>query len=312
MKDKVALLMEETGCDRAEAELALELCSYDLQSAVQAVPRLFQNILVLKGRLRARHESLYGLWLAILNLKDRSLLRARAVVSYNPAVYTCDFDAHWFDFEGRLYACRLWAGTLQDLSQEAERLLAGFFDSSEAAPFFSEKPKLGAAEFARLQNALAPRLGEAEVQARAELLDMGQFQEVLPAPGARKTEPRRAHRPPPGGASAPLVLRIALEPAPEGVPAGELKAGDLVYTTITDGRDVAQYLAKLISTRVGEGSAPLPAPVEAIERGRKGECHLRVRFSAGLCGDVTLPPDVRIKVTRRGARSPWWKRIFGG
>ena len=56
MRDKVALLMDETGCDRAEAELALELCGYDLENAVAAVPRLFQNILVLKGRLRSPQE----------------------------------------------------------------------------------------------------------------------------------------------------------------------------------------------------------------------------------------------------------------
>ena len=61
MKDKVTLLIEETGCDRSEAELALELCGYDLETAVQAVPRLFQNISVFKGRLHVRSESLYGL-----------------------------------------------------------------------------------------------------------------------------------------------------------------------------------------------------------------------------------------------------------
>ena len=80
-------------------------------AAVQAVPRLFQHVVIFKGRVRAGAESLYGLWLAILNLKEGRLLRARAVVSYNPAVYASELDIHWFDFEARLYACRLWAGT---------------------------------------------------------------------------------------------------------------------------------------------------------------------------------------------------------
>jgi len=325
MRDKVALLMEETGCDRAEAELALELCAYDLEKAVAAVPRLFQNILVLKGRLRSRREPLYGLWLAILNLQGRSLLRARAVVSCNPAVYACELDQHWFDFEGRLYGCRLWAGTLQDVSQEAEKLLASFFGSPQAAPFYGEKVRLMTRELEQLKLLLAGRLGEVDIQARPEVVDMGQFQEVRPrslegagaqawgAPGGQPSKSPRSRRPPrPSPGPGLLVLRIALEPSASGIPAGELRAGDVVYATITDPRDVAQYLAKIFGTRVGEGAAPMPAPVEALERAKEGEVLVRVRFSAGLCGDVSVPLDIRLKVLRRAAPTSWWKKIFGG
>ncbi|MBI5245121.1 MAG: hypothetical protein HY922_15775 [Elusimicrobia bacterium] len=325
MKDKVALLMEETGCDRAEAELALELCGYDLESAVAAVPRLFQNILVLKGRLAAPAEALYGLWLAILNLQDRSLLRARAVVSCNPAVYASDLDQHWFDFEGRLYACRLWAGALQDVSQETEKLLASFFDSPQADAFYGEKDRLKPRELGRLKSLLAGLLGKVDIQVRPEVLDMGQFQEVRPLepsgpqrgsepPGARGlrsgARQRRSLRRSPAGGGL-LVLRIALEHNPAGIPAADLRAGDVVYATITDTRDIAQYLARIFGTRVGEGASSLPAPVEAIERGSGREALIRVRFSAGLCGDVSVPSDIRLRVLRRPSRTPWWKKIFG-
>ena len=77
-------------------------------------------------------------------------------------------------------------------------------------------------------------------------------------------------------------------------------------------RDVAQYLAKIFGTRVGEGAAPMPAPVEALERAKDGEVLVRVRFSAGLCGDVSVPLDIRLKVLRRAAPTSWWKKIFGG
>ncbi|HVE13610.1 MAG TPA: hypothetical protein VNI01_09470, partial [Elusimicrobiota bacterium] len=180
MNDKVGILMEETGCDRGEAELALELCGYDVESAVQAVPRLFQNILVLKGRVLVRSESLYGLWLVILNLKGRSLMRARAVLSYNPAVFSSELDRHWFDFEARLYACRLWAGTIQASSQEAEQILAAHFASPKAAAFFEEGRGLENEDFAALRADLSARFGDVEVEARQDLLDMGQFREVRP------------------------------------------------------------------------------------------------------------------------------------
>lgn len=304
MRDKVTLLMEETGCDRGEAELALELCGYDLESAVQAVPRLFQNIAVLKGRLLLRAESLYGLWLVILNLKDRTLLRARAVVSYNPAVFSSELDRHWFEFEGRLYACRLWVGTMQPRSQEIEGLLAEYFDSARAEAFYAE----GGGEqraLADLRESLETRLGDVELQVQRDVLDMGQFREVQPRPEGR---PRRR----PSGSPGPLVLKVALEPDPEGPAAGELKAGDLVYASIIDGRDIARYLARLFGAREGEETRPMQAPVEAIERQASGLL-IRIRFSAGLCGDVLVPPDIRLrKGTRRTAPVSWWRKLLGG
>ncbi|TBR17877.1 hypothetical protein EPO15_16000 [bacterium] len=306
-KDTVALLMEETGCDRSEAELALQLCSYDLESAVQAVPRLFQHVVIFKGRVRSAPESLYGLWLAILNLKEGRLLRARAVVSYNPAVYASELDTHWFDFEGRLYACRLWAGTAQGLSQELEAVLSKTFDSPEAKPFYEEGKRFSGDAFAPLKAAMGGVLGGGlDLEARQDVLDLGQFREVRPsASPPPRTRPKRGSR---GGT---LVLHIAVEPDPEaGVAASELRAGDLVYASINDQRDIAQYLAKLFGARGESGPAPIVVPVEAVER-TEGRVGLRVRFSAGVCGDVELPGPLKVKTSRRPARGSWWKRFIG-
>ena len=53
-------------------------------------------------------------------------------------------------------------------------------------------------------------------------------------------------------------------------------------------------------------------PVEAIEKAGS-DVTLRVRFSAGVCGDVTLPADIRIRGMKRPSKAtPWWKKIFGG
>lgn len=304
-KDTVALLMEETGCDRSEAELALQLCSYNLESAVQAVPRLFQHVVIFKGRVRASSESLYGLWLAILNLKEGRLLRARAVVSYNPAVYASELDTHWFDFEGRLYACRLWAGTAQVLSQDLEAALTKTFDSLEAKPFYEEGKRFSGEDFALLKSSMGAVLGAGvDLEARQDVLDLGQFREVRPSARPPRARPKRAGR---GGV---LVLHIAVEPDPEGVAAEELRAGDLVYASINDQRDIAQYLAKLFGARGESGPAPIVVPVEAVER-TEGRVGLRVRFSAGVCGDVELPGPLKIKTSRRPARGSWWKRFIG-
>lgn len=352
MKDKVALLMEETGCDRGEAEMALELCGYDVEAALAAVPRLFESILVFKGRFRSPRDSLHGLWLAVLDLKSRTLLRARAVASYNPAVYASELDRHWFDFEARLYACRLWAGTVQALSQELEVRLAAYLGSPQAAGLYDKKARFGAREAAQVRTLLSRLLGgEAELEIRSELLNRGQFQELHPAVEDDSSPPAagealgdekfsQAGRKP----TDPLVLRVALEPSAEGVEAGALKAGDAVYAFITDGRDVARYLARLLgaapaagdaagAARAEHGSsaaaesgsegafAPISVPVEATSRTEAGGVLIRVRFSAGLCGEVGLPADIRLKAAQRPARAQgggadaakpsWWKKFFG-
>lgn len=298
--------MGETDCDRSEAELALQLCAYDLESAVQAVPRLFQHVVIFKGRFLTTSESFYGLWLVILSLKEGRLLRARAVVSHNPTVYSSELDVHWFDFEGRLYACRLWPGTVQSLSQEVEAALAGVFDSAEAKAFYEEGKRFSGEAFSPLRVAVGKVLGApVELEARQDVLDLGQFRDVRPSAAApSRRRPRRAAR---GGL---LILHIALEPDPQGVAAEELRAGDLVHASINDARDIAQYLAKLFGRGDEKGTASIVAPVEAVERS-EGKVALRVRFSAGVCGDVELPGALKIRTARRPGRSPWWKRFIG-
>lgn len=318
IKDKVSLLIEETGCDRSEAELALELCGYDLESAVKAVPRLFQNIAVLKARVRAVDEALYGLLLVILNLKERALLRARAVVSHNPAVFATDIEQHWFDFEARLYACRLWVGTVQELSQDVEQVLCAYFASEEARSFYQERTGgVGGKGLEALKTALSAKLGSTvDLGVHQDVLDMGQFQEVRPRPG--ESEPGKPGKRTSRGQSGPglgpggmLVLAVDFEKDAQGVPAKQLCAGDLVYTTISDARDIAQYLSKLFGSRSEEGVSPLPVPIEAIEKDAQGGVAIRVRFSAGVCGDLVVDGEERLRAVPRPSNLPWWKKIFG-
>lgn len=308
MKDKISLLMQETGCEEGEAELALELCGYELEKAVAAIPRLFQNIAVVKAKFHEPGEILYGLLLVVLNLRDRSLLRARSVVSYNPKVYVTSLEQGWFEFEKHLYACRLWDGSVQAVSQELEQLAGAFFASPAAAPFYSEAaepPPAGSLE--GLNAALGRRFGSGRlsVALQRDILDMGQFQSIGSAAGRRpRSRTRRA------GMGGTLVLKIAVEPQPGGLAAGDLRAGDLVSVTITDGRDIAQYLSRLFGP--AESSRSMLVPVEAVEKEPKGEIGVRVRFSVGVCGDVNLPPDIRLKVVRRSTPRPWWRKLFQG
>ncbi|MBI4051911.1 MAG: hypothetical protein HY400_05340 [Elusimicrobia bacterium] len=348
MKDKVTLLMEETGCERREAELALELCGYQVEKAVREIPRLSRNIGVVKGRFYCSSDNLYGLLWVVLNLKSRSLVRARAVLSYNPATCLLPLEMEWFEFEKNLYAARLADGTVQSLSQEVERSLSDFFHSAESGSLY-EMVKAASEEenHQRVEIFLGEFLGRLfrgrslKLSLKCEVLFSGQFQSVGSWGGASTGILRSSLKLEEGSRMVqPLVLRVVVEGDPNGIPAEEVQAGDSVYAEIIDPRDIAQYLAKLFGGRSEQGLAPLYVPVESVEYGTvpagtaptapgspihppgavpgtvgqgtaPTEIILRVRFSRGVCGEACIPKGIRIRLTRRSEQDPWWKKWFG-
>ena len=315
MQDKIALLMEETGCDRGEAELALEMCGYEVEEAVKAIARLLKTIVVLKGKFADPEQSQYGLVLAILNTKSGAVLRSRAVLSYNPAVYAVSLDKDWFEFEKFLFGCRLWEGSLPGESLEIEQALANHF--REAPPgawdrIVGDPAEAVGAQLGGVLRGLRRPSG-LSLKLRREILDVGQFQSLRSDP---ETVARKAGRSPHSvpRAEEPLVLRIDLEEDPNGIASGGLRAGDMVSARIVDSRDIAQYLARLFGGHSESGAVPILAPVEAIEALPPDRMLVRVRFSVGVCGDAEVSREGRLKAVRVAVRNQeslsWWRRIF--
>jgi hypothetical protein len=313
MKDKIELLMEETGCDRGEAELALEMCGYEVEEAVRQIPRLLRDICALKGKFVLPQANQHGLVLVVLNLKSRKVLRARAVMSYDPAVCAVGLDEEWFAFEKHLYGCRLWDGSLPAESLEIEQRLVAHF---RAAPpeIFDRLREMASADAAEML--AAPLRGyfrepDLSMRLKKDILDLGQFQSLrkAPAPAARRDKPA-PRLPPPEDL---LVLKIVLDEDAEGLPASELRAGDLVSARIVDGRDIAQYLARLFGGLTAQGPVPIEAPVEAIES-VDGGVLVRARFAVGVAGDVVVAGDRRLRAARGASQGrgdgSWWRRFF--
>jgi hypothetical protein len=326
--DKIALLMEETGCDRGEAELALEMCGYVVEEAVKAIPRLHKDIVVFKGKLVQPEQNLFGLLLVVLNVRSRVVLRCRAVLSYNPAVCAVSLDKDWFDFEKYLYGCRLWEGSLPTESLDIEVAVSNHLRSSAGTGHFDAQPSGAEAMQAELTQLFKRRLHSPglELKVKKDVLDVGQFQSLRAAFSSDRKAAGvsgegsswRADRRPKGAAGPRpdelLILKVTLEEDPVGLPAAELRAGDLVAAHISDQRDIARYLAKLFGGHSEQGPVPIPAPVEAIEATAQA-LFVRVRFSAGVCGDAEVPPSARLRVARNPPGEPekvsWWQRFFG-
>ncbi len=109
--------------------------------------------------------------------------------------------------------------------------------------------------------------------------------------------------------SIPVILNIDLvvNNSP-GVKAKNLRSGDVVYSLITDTRDIGQYLARLLGGITKDGSVPLATEIEKIFL--DGEMiKLQVRFTPGIIGLTVLEQETRVKVWKKDKELVWWQKI---
>lgn len=310
MREKIHIIMEETGCDPQEAQTALEQTQYDVARAVRAMGSSLRHIVVLKGKCRLEESSLYGLFLIIANVKNKFLLRLRCVFSYNPVIFEMELPGAWFDFERRLSAVRLAEGSSQTLSQEVEHLLTGKLKLENAEGFFEALKTGDNAEVEKtIREFLSGYFHEAHfgISLLREDLNWDQYRQMKGGWEASSlTQTDSFLSPEVLGPS--LTLEVCAEEDPQGLRAKELSAGDVIPCQITDHRDVAQYVARLLGGKSGESLIPLPSPVESVAR-EEETVKVILRFAPGIVGQMILPAQERVKVVRK-KESAWWEKLL--
>lgn len=267
-------------------------------------------MMVVKGRFRLEGEYLHGLVLLVADPAARSLARTRAVLSYQPSVFATSPGLEAFEFEKRLYACRLWEGSLQELTLALEGGLAAALERD--TEFWRALVAGGEPFQACLARAVQAALRDLRFQWEAGGF-RGEFRaEPLAGLGPAKAGGGPAEMKLGAGAmgGTPLVLRIALEGDPDGAEAGALKTGDVVFAQILDNRDIALYLAKLFGGLGKAGLQAVPVPVESVEEAETEARVVRVRFSPGAVGEAHLPTGVRVRASAGSRGGSWWVRLF--
>jgi len=75
--------MEESGCDQAEAELALQITSYNLKKPrpLEDNPARHRGN---QGKFFIESEIFYGLFIIIVNKRARNIVRLRCAISITP------------------------------------------------------------------------------------------------------------------------------------------------------------------------------------------------------------------------------------
>ena len=110
--------------------------------------------------------------------------------------------------------------------------------------------------------------------------------------------------------SIPVILNVNLViDDPSGVKAKDLNNGDIVYSLITDTRDIGQYLARLLGGKTKDNLLPLATEIEKIFLD-EDMIKLHLRFTPGIIGVTTVRQEIKVKVLKKNKGLRWWQKIL--
>jgi hypothetical protein len=295
-KDNVMLLMEETGCDQGEAELALILSDNDLEKAITKIGILLKFITAFKIKLILPQDNVYGLMHIAVNMKTAEILRFSMVASHNPAVYENSASMDWFSFEKAIFSCRLDAGAMENYTQSIEEKL-----KTHIAKELQLRPLISSEEISKIIN-----LFFSPVKVRTEIiseeLNLTQFKK-LPDYDTKQNETSFT-----GYDLGFVKLEVEILEDLNGKPAKKLAEGDIVLSLITDERDIAHYLAHLIGGRKDGSMIPLPAMVKKIAA-KNDDFEIHLHYAPSITGLAKIKSNTLLKVLET-KNQPWWRKIM--
>ncbi|MCL1972355.1 MAG: hypothetical protein FWG57_05125 [Endomicrobia bacterium] len=296
MKDNVLLLMEETGCEQGEAELALILSDNDLEKAITKIGILLKFITAFKIKLIFPQDNIYGLMHIAVNMKTAEILRFSMVASHNPSVYENSASMDWFSFEKAVYSCRLDTGAMEDYTQNIEEKLKEHISKE-----LKLRPLISSEEISKIIKLFfSPTTVNTEIV--SEELTLTQFKK-LPDYDKNKNETSFT-----GYDLGFVRLDVEILEDLNGKPAGRLSEGDTVLSMITDERDIAHYLAHLIGGRKDGNMIPLPAMVKKITA-KNDDFEIYLHYAPSITGVAKIKSETLLKVLESKNR-PWWRKIM--
>ena len=266
MKSKEKIIIEETGCSEELARQSLKESGDNIQKAVKHIASNPKYIRVLKGKFVCPAVNVYGLFSLIINQHQSDIIRRSSVITSNPAVYESDLEMKWNIFEKHLYALRLHEGSLHETTSIVEQDLTWQIKKGNRHVFF-QSIREGSREKMKelLKEMLSSVLSGEEVNLRVktEDLTLNQLRE-LSDEGDTTDEKRDSYL----NHSREIMLDTELmkgNGSDTSIPTEKLKERDLVFASIVDSRDTAQYLSRLLGGRVRDEIIPLTVTVEKIK-----------------------------------------------
>ncbi|PIU83346.1 MAG: hypothetical protein COS68_04500 [Elusimicrobia bacterium CG06_land_8_20_14_3_00_38_11] len=312
MQEKIKIVMEETGCDEGQAQIALESCNYNISKSITKIFDLLKDIVVVKGKFYTYGVHLYGMIMIIVDINHRRHLRTRALVTYNPKVYETDLQQNWYEYDKKLYTARLLPGSMQDVTLSIEKKIVEEILDEYSESFFTAVKKNNIMEVADiLEDILREPLKTSAVNFEIlnEELNLTQFKKI----SDRIFPPQMEFEFKEYDFGLVDLLKIDVMPvAYDGdfiLQAGRLMPGDEIAVLINDTREISQYLSGLIGGRNIFGAIAIPCKIHEITHSKNGVA-IMVRLAAGVVGQVTVSENTPIKVVKWVSRSGFFNRMF--
>jgi len=316
MKENVKILMEETGCDEGQAELALQSTGNNLERAIKSINLLLKHIVVAKGKFLSNRANVYGQFTIISNLNEKRIVRLGAIATYNPSIYEEDLDCKWRDFEKRLYAHRLEEDCPHELIQKLEQNLNWQIASDYRKSFFQGLKDRNYEEITSILHSIISESLEdtqLKVEMCVEELSLSQFK--FPQEASIITEggtqlPLERVEEPVDRKGGTIVLRTELvtDTSPGSVDIERLRKNDVILVKILDSRDIAKYLSHLLGGCKGEEIIPLSTIVEEMKE-EGNYWTVKTRFSPGIAGEAIVEKSAKVK-RLKAQRFPIEKKKF--
>jgi len=307
MKESIRIVMEETGCDEGQAELALEQTANNIEKAIKTINSLLRHIMVIKGKFFSSVGNYYGILILILNIKDKYIIRQAVTVSHDPRVYEEDLDDNWYSFERKLYSLRLKEGSNQELSHQIEKKMNIRLHGDYHHNFFQlikedEKEEFSGL-FRNIISELLPNEGDLVMRSRKEELNLMQFKELKNE--VTLYDKRKSFKWFKGEDHSGVILidtDIYLhngERLPRGriFPVEKLNRNDVIYSVLRDNRDIAYYIWRLLGGVSENEISPL-STIVMDKRYEDGKWKIFTKFGPGIMGKVEIPPKTRVMVLK--------------
>jgi hypothetical protein len=288
--------MEETGCERSEAELAFSLSGNNIEKAITTIGFLSKFITVFKIKLIFTKETIYSLIDMAINSKTLEILRFNIVFSHNPSVYEIPANMDWFSFEKAIFSARLDAGTMENYTREIEKNLKSYVQQAVK-------------EFSSISNDRIKKIiktffsyTEVSIEIINENLNLTQFKK-LPDYNVKQNSDFFT-----GYDLGFVKLDVKILEDSKGEFVRKISEGDTVLSIITDKRDIAHYLVHLIGGIKDGSMMPIPATVKKIfYKNNNYEIHLY--YAPSIMGLAKTKNNIKLKVL--GAKSQlWWEKIL--
>ncbi|MFN3966174.1 MAG: hypothetical protein ACK4JE_00545 [Endomicrobiia bacterium] len=301
MEEKILLLMEETGCDEGEAQLALELANNNFEKAIYTIKSLLRNITVIKGKFYIEEKNLYGLFVIIFDKRSKNIIRFTSVASYNPTIYTTDIYMDWHLLEKSIYNFRLLEGSVPSLTREIESYFTNEISSKKESLYkaiINDDIKKIHEIFIEIFPYKEPK-----IQITNEDINLAQYEQEN---AVTKSDIKNSRAELLNTDTKKLYLETKILENPEGKKAKSLFKNEIVFAKIIDDREIAKYLSRLLGSKEMDY---IPVPVEDIKKSGE-DILIKLYFTPGIGGYAKLKPYTKVSIAKE-IQKPFWKRILG-